>query len=164
MIIKNNSNGYGYKYASLSDIAEQGVELPKMKTGTENGREYIFYYDTDLKDWVRGAAIVVPENKGMNAAQLYASAVTYARRVTVQLARSLACSDDAIIEDTTADGDLKTEPKATEKQVNYIKQLYSPEKQAEICKYYKVDQLTELSMNDAKKAIETALKRNEEHN
>lgn len=86
-IVANTSKAYGYNYASLGDIALQGFKIPKMKTGTEDGKEYVFYYDTDLKEWIRGAEIVVPENiitrdgkNKMNSAQLYGSALTYARR------------------------------------------------------------------------------------
>lgn len=161
-IIKNTSAGYGYNYASLSDIAEQGVEIPKMKTVTEEGHDYIAYYDGD--EWIRGAMIVIPESKGMNDAQRYASAVTYARRVTVQMAKGLACRDDDAIEDTDENGDRKTYPKASQKQVEYLTKLYDAENRAKICEYYKVEQLTDLRTNEANEAISKALRRNEERN
>lgn len=98
-IVKNNSKGYGYNYAALSDIAEQGFDIPKMKTGTENERDYVFYFDKELNEWVRGAEIVIPEGtKGMNKAQLYGSAVTYARRYTTLMALQLSCDDDKKLE------------------------------------------------------------------
>lgn len=107
-IIANASNGYGYKYASLSDIAKQGVDIPKMKTGTEDGKEYVYCFDKELKEWIRCAEVVMPESKGMNKAQLYGSALTYARRYSVQLLYGLACDDDKIVEDLNADGTRKT--------------------------------------------------------
>ena len=60
-IVINGSQGYGYNYASLPDIAKQGFEIPKMKTGTdkENLKDYIYYYDSDTKQWERGAEIVI---------------------------------------------------------------------------------------------------------
>ena len=36
-IVANTSKAYGYNYASLSDIANQGFSIPKMKTGTDGG-------------------------------------------------------------------------------------------------------------------------------
>ena len=97
-IVANTSKAYGYNYASLSDIANQGFTIPKMKTGTDGEKEYVYYYDAELKEWVRGAEIVVPEMKGSNSAQRYGSAITYARRYTTLLALSLACDDDKKIE------------------------------------------------------------------
>ena len=104
-IVVNNSKGYGYNYASLSDIAIQGFEIPKMKTGTDNNKEYVYYYDKDLKEWIRGSEIVIPENivnkdgkNKMNSAQLYGAAVSYARRYTTLLALQLACDDDKNLE------------------------------------------------------------------
>ena len=44
-IVVNDSKAYGYNYASLSDIAKQGFKIPKMKTGTETEKEYVYYYD-----------------------------------------------------------------------------------------------------------------------
>ena len=114
-IIKNNSKGYGYNYASLSDIASQGFEIPKMTTGTDpgTGRDYVYYLDGE--NWLRGAAIIVPEGKGMNKAQLYGSALTYARRYTTLMALGLCCDDDVVIENLTSDGNQKDKAKEFEK-------------------------------------------------
>ena len=163
-IIKNNTEGYGYKYASLGDIAEQGVEIPKMKTGTDEGIEYVYYYDTDLAEWIRGARVVIPENKGMNNAQLYASAVTYARRVTTQLAKQLACRDDEAIEETDENGEMKKPRKATDAQIEYVKKLYSSEEQARICEHYKVEDIADLDQKIISQYIASARARNEKHN
>lgn len=95
-IIKNTSKAYNYNYAGLSDLAEQGVEIPKMKTGNIGGSEYVFYWDGT--EWQQGAKVVIPTSKGMNEAQAYGSALTYARRYTTQLAKSVACRDDDKIE------------------------------------------------------------------
>lgn len=163
-IVKNESEGYGYNYASLGDIVKQGYTLPKMKTATDEGCEYVFYFDVELNEWIRGARLVVPENKGMNKAQLYGSALTYARRYTALMALQLACADDEAIEDTDANGESKSVPAATEKQINYILKLYDKEVLNDIVEYYQVNDLSELNINQAKEVIERALRRNEEHN
>ena len=130
-LVSNASQGYGYNYAALSDIALQGFEIPKMKTGTEGEKEYVFYYDKEIKEWVRGAEIVLPDSKGMNKAQLYGSALTYARRYTTLMALSLACEDDKKIEALKADGTRKTEEdlKITidKNQFARLKAMYSAE-------------------------------------
>lgn len=105
-IIKNTSKAYNYNYAGLSDLAEQGVEIPKMKTGRVDGEEYVFYWDGT--EWQQGAKVVIPTSKGMNEAQAYGSALTYARRYTTQLAKSVACRDDDKIENIQNNG-VRTE-------------------------------------------------------
>lgn len=163
-IIKNNSQGYGYKYASLTDIATQGVEIPKMKTGTDpiSLKDYIYYWDTDLNEWIRGAEIVPTENKSMNNAQNYASGVTYARRVSVQLAKQLACGDDEVVENTNADGTNKEPAKVSQRQIEYIVKLYDAPMVAKILQYYQIENLTQLTIEQASEVIEKAKKRNNE--
>lgn len=96
-IIKNASTGYGYHYASLADFARADVDIPKMTTRLVDGIEYIYYKDGD--EWLQGARVVVEfESKGMNAAQAYGSALTYARRYTVALAAGIATDDDDEVE------------------------------------------------------------------
>ena len=97
-IVKNGTEGYGYNYASLSDIAKQNYKIPKMKVINSDGADYVYYYDEELKEWQQGARIVQPSQKGMNEAQLYGSALTYARRYTTLMALGLACDDDKKIE------------------------------------------------------------------
>lgn len=118
-IVKNASQGYGYTYASLADIVNQGFKLPKMKTITEGEREFVCWYDPEIKEWIRGAEIVLPDAKGMNKAQVYGAALTYARRYTAQLALSLACGDDKQIEDIKQDGEKKKTP-ITKEQKQFI--------------------------------------------
>lgn len=96
-IIKNKSQGYGYKYTSLADFAREGVEIPTMRTSTDEFGEFVEYKDAD-GEWQRGARVVEMEMKGMNPAQAYGSALTYARRYTVALAHGIATDDDDAIE------------------------------------------------------------------
>lgn len=95
-VVKNGSKAYGYNYASLSDIANAGFEIPKMRLRATGFGEFVEYFDGT--EWQTGAKIVIPEMKGSNDAQKYGSALTYARRYTVQMALGLACSDDSKIE------------------------------------------------------------------
>lgn len=107
-IVKNASKGYGYTYSNLADLAKAGVVIPPMKTEKIGDDEYVFAKIGD--EWIQGAKVVEMEMKGMNAAQAYGSALTYARRYTVQLVMGIACDDDDKIE---KDGDArKKEAKA----------------------------------------------------
>lgn len=117
-IVVTNSKAYGYNYASLSDIAKQGFEIPKMKTGTEEGKEYVYYFDKELNEWIRGAEIVVPEMRGSNSAQKYGASITYARRVTCQLALSLASADDQELETKAPKSEIFDEPVPTLKSLS----------------------------------------------
>lgn len=95
-VVRNKSNGYGYKYSSLADLAEEGVEIPKMRIKATEFGEYIEYFDG--QDWQMGAKIVLIQSKQMNEAQAYGASLTYARRYTVQMAEMIACDDDDQVE------------------------------------------------------------------
>lgn len=95
-IVKNASKGYGYTYSNLADLARAGIDIPPMKTEKIGDDEYVFAKIGD--EWIQGAKVVEMEMKGMNAAQAYGSALTYARRYTVQLVMGIACDDDDKIE------------------------------------------------------------------
>jgi hypothetical protein len=155
-IVANQSKAYGYNYASLSDIVNQGFEIPKMKTGTEDGKEYVYYLDKELNEWIRGAEIVIPENivnangkNKMNKTQLYGSALTYARRYTCHLALQLACDDDK-----------KVETEAPKKSgifdmslADEFRALYSQEDQARILKGLNIKTAEEIGEADLQKYI-----------
>ena len=96
-IVKNEDKAYGYKYTSLASLAKQNINIPKMRTKVTEFGEYVEYLDDD-NTWQQGAKVIPMELKGMNAAQSYGSALTYARRYTVQMAESVACDDDQNIE------------------------------------------------------------------
>lgn len=125
-VIKNASQAYGYKYSTLADIANAGVPIPKMRLKPTEFGEYIEYLD-DKGEWQTGAKIVVPEMKGCNAAQAYGSALTYARRYTVQMAQSLACDDDAALEKEPPEKNDKNQPRPQSKRIDFalLKQVRS---------------------------------------
>lgn len=150
-IVINESKAYGYNYASLSDIAKQGFKIPKMKTGTENGKDYVYYYDTELKEWIRGAEIVVPEMKGSNASQRFGSGLTFARRYTCHLALSLACDDDK---------DVETKEPIFDEPINNVKtladefrKLYTAEEQTRILNGLHLLKAEEMGMVDLNKYV-----------
>jgi len=106
-IVKNTSKAgsgsYGYNYASLADIVEQGFEIPKMRIKpvfAPNGAfvaDYLEYFDG--KEWLLGSRVIEAELKGMNPMQSRGSAETYARRYTTLMALQLAGQDDKAVED-----------------------------------------------------------------
>ena len=159
-IVANTSKAYGYNYASLSDIANQGFAIPKMKTGTDGEKEYVYYYDADLKEWVRGAEIVVPEMKGSNSAQRYGSAITYARRYTTLLALSLACDDDKKIETQEPTDSKKAERwQGLQEDLNIkdladeFRKLYTQEEQDRILKGLKYTRAEDIGIVDLQKYV-----------
>lgn len=126
-VVANKSEGYGYKYSSLADLANAGVNIPKMRIKPTEFGEYIEYYDEKTKEWQLGAKIVMFESRSMNAAQMYGAALTYARRYTVQMAESVACDDDSAVEKAKP-SNLPSRPvqapsRASQKQIDYLKKL-----------------------------------------
>ena len=111
-IIGNKSEGHNYHYASLADIARQGITIPPMRVVPEFDKEGHLaaeYVEALLEkrdkegkllsaEWVRGARVVVPSSTRMNEAQAYGSALTYARRYTVLTLLGIACDDDDKVE------------------------------------------------------------------
>ena len=122
-VLGNKSDGYKYHYTSLSDIVIAGYDLPPMRVATltnNNGDPVIVdgrpveYIEVERRtigneiEWIRGARVVIPkqaegakDNKTMNDAQLYGSAITYARRYTAMLFFGIACDDDDKLETKT---------------------------------------------------------------
>lgn len=158
-VVKQNSKGYGYNYASLSDIAIQGYEIPKMKTGTDSDKEYVYYFDKELNDWVRGAQIVIPEGK-MGKAQLYGAALTYARRYTTLMALQLTSSDDEKVEELyRQETEIFDEPSIPE-LVNEFKKAYSKQDQVSILNGLHITNIEEMGSELLMKYINYA----KEHN
>lgn len=130
-ILGNKSEGYKYNYTSLADIVMAGYNLPPMRIATltnNNGDPVIVdgrpveYIEAERNfghveengeivtksEWIRGARVVIPkqaegakDNKTMNDAQLYGSAITYARRYTALMLFGIATEDDSKVETKT---------------------------------------------------------------
>lgn len=123
-IIGNKSEGHNYHYASLADIARQGITIPKMRvayTGEKDASGNPIEYVEALvgNDWVRGARVVVPSNTRMNEAQAYGSALTYARRYTVLTLLGIACDDDDKIE-VHSEADQKANETAAKEELHAL--------------------------------------------
>ncbi len=78
--------------------------------------------ETESVEWIRGARVVIPkqaegakDNKTMNDAQLYGSAITYARRYTAMLFFGIACDDDDKLE-------IKTKEEAQAQELAEMKE------------------------------------------
>lgn len=122
------AGGYGFSYASLSDIVKEGHALPKMRLAVIDGRQFIEYESAG--EYQLGAEVITDfKSPGMNACQAYGSALTYARRYTAQLALGLAVDDDKNVETAGVMGRDKaqakshTERPATDKQISMIRQM-----------------------------------------
>ena len=142
-IVKSESKAYGYNYASLADIVNQGYKLPVMETRNIDGETFMGWLD-DKNEWHQGAPLIVPEMKGMNAAQAMGSALTYARRYTAQMALGLACDDDSKLEKT------KGAPEATGRV--YSKKINFKEIREKLTEIDDIDELNKywfsLKLND----------------
>lgn len=142
-IVVNSSKAYGYNYASLGDIAMQGFKIPKMKTGTDNNKDYVYYYDTELNEWVRGAEIVIPEMKGSNSAQRYGASITYARRVTAIMCLGLATAEDCELE-TKAPTSVFDEPVGLKTLADEFRSVCPADEQARILKGLNISKAEEM--------------------
>jgi hypothetical protein len=129
-IVGTKSNGYNYKYTSLGDLALSGVDIPPMRVATlvdGNGTPVIVdgqpveYVEALVnEEWIRGARIVIPKESKMNAAQLYGSALTYARRYTALTVLGIVTDDDSKLEvRTEADQKALDEEKKAELKAMY---------------------------------------------
>lgn len=131
-VVKNASTGYGYKYSSLADLAKAGIEIPKMRVKPTETGDYIEYWDGE--EWQIGSKIELFEGKSMNKAQIYGAALTYARRYTVMMSKSIACDDDDAVEkakpvqsrirNTSEPAKLNPDDPITSKQYAWLKKFY----------------------------------------
>lgn len=104
--LKKNAQGYGYNYTDLAAINEYidnigGSYYQETKTDETDGKTYVWTHriadkllDHDIE--VRGARVVEAtlSNGKQNPAQANGSALTYARRYSLQMAYGLATTDN----------------------------------------------------------------------
>lgn len=156
--IGKGSQGYGYKYTDLAQIHEY-LEEREMSyyqyTERIDGDDYIMtvpIVQGKEQPARRGVKIVDAVLQGIkNPAQEQGSATTYARRYSLLMAFGLATEDD--------DGASLTQKKetktinATEKQIERLKNLLTEEEINEMLKFYKVDNLEDLTIQQASATI-----------
>lgn len=156
--IGKGSQGYGYKYTDLAQIHEY-LEEREMSyyqyTERIDGDDYIMtvpIVQGKEQPARRGVKIVDAVLQGIkNPAQEQGSATTYARRYSLLMAFGLATED--------GDGASLTQKKetktinATEKQIERLKNLLTEEEINEMLKFYKVDNLEDLTIQQASATI-----------
>ena len=166
--VSKNSQGYGYKYSDLAEI---------HKYLEENSMSYYQYVETDSKgdDYIitvpiinsveqkprRGVKIVDAVLQGIkNPAQEQGSAITYARRYSLLMAFGLATEDDgaqSLTRPNEEDRPKKETPKkvskATEKQIELLKELYSEEEIIKALDLVKKDKIEDLTVVEASSLI-----------
>lgn len=80
----------------------------------------------------------------MNAAQLYGSALTYARRYTVLMALGLSCDDDKVVENLNADGSKKGSNLSKQDKIKEIEKLFNESEIKQILTNYKAENLSQV--------------------
>lgn len=142
-VLKKNAKGYNYKYTELAEInayiEEIGERYYQYVEPNENGEDYIMtvrVIDGKPSEPIRGCKIVNATLQGKsNPAQEYGSALTYARRYSLQMAYGLATTDD----DAACFDGAKPAPKSKRKELQDELQKYADEngmKASEIIKEY----------------------------
>lgn len=153
-IVATKSKAYGYNYASLGDIVNQGFTIPRMKTGTENNKEYVYCYDSETKEWIRGAEIIIPNMKGMNDAQMYGSALTFSRRYSVMMFLGLVSDDDKNLEtQPPKKSEIFDERLPINDLADEFRALFTKEEQQRIYKGLNVDFAEQISEENLKKYV-----------
>lgn len=161
--VATQKSGYNrhlnFKYFELADFvphatklfAEAGICPIFSITYDANGIEMA------VMKLVKGAETIVfscpverPAN--MSGTQAIGACITYYRRYLYMMCLDLVEND---IIDATLEENKPTveEKKATAKQIENIKRLYSEERQANMMSYYKVNTLEELTMKQASEAL-----------
>lgn len=156
--IGKGSQGYGYKYTDLAQIHEY-LEEREMSyyqyTERIDGDDYIMtvpIVQGKEQPARRGVKIVDAVLQGIkNPAQEQGSATTYARRYSLLMAFGLATEDDGGAS-LTQKKETKT-INATEKQIERLKNLLTEEEINEMLKFYKVDNLEDLTIQQASATI-----------
>ena len=96
--VKKKSEGYKFKYSSLSDIADAGYEIPRLELEVINGVDYVCIKD---EKGTHLLARVVEDSKATNTAMAYGSGLSYARRYATKMWNAIVDEDDKQIEGHT---------------------------------------------------------------
>ena len=158
----------GYEYFTLDDFLPQATELI-AKAGLctvfsigydANGIETASLLLTDGMAEIRFVTPTaeVPRQEGIFN---LGSKHTYCKRYLYMNLLELTEPDVAEITNVGTEPKNVEEKKATEKQIEMIVRLYDSENIAKMLEYYKVKELSELTLKQASQAIENKRKNNE---
>lgn len=156
-LVAKSSKAFYYNYTSLADIYKAGHKIPKMRVARIEGNDYVEYLDEN-GEWQLGARVVIPVMRGANEAQAYGSALTYARRYTVQLALALVSDDDQKIETQAPENSKSQKSNQQAKPTNNYRLDFDEVREklktlstlVELSKYY-TELTTENKMSDKQK-------------
>lgn len=156
-LVAKSSKAFNYNYTSLADIYKAGHKIPKMRVARIEGNDYVEYLDEN-GEWQLGARVVIPVMRGTNEAQAYGSALTYARRYTVQLALALVSDDDQKIETQAPENSKSQKSNQQAKPTNNYRLDFDEVREklktlstlVELSKYY-TELTTENKMSDKQK-------------
>lgn len=102
-VIEKNAKGHGYSYTDLGAILQyletQGVEVRNTTEWVESQNQYVVTTSSrkqgeSWSEWLAPVPVIVGQSKYMSQMQALGSALTYARRYSIQLALGLASTDD----------------------------------------------------------------------
>lgn len=155
--VPKNKQGYGYKYADLSQIhallEENGLSYYQYVKCID-GNDYIMTVRIDAdgneSEPIQGCRVVQATLSGKsNPAQEHGSALTYARRYSLQMAYGLATEDDDAESLTRKPEPQKPRPRAktiSDMQFDSVTDaLEAMDKTAEgICEYYGIKAIRDM--------------------
>lgn len=158
-LVKDTDNPYfKSQYADLNQV----LEVVK-KACTDNNFTFIQYpIGLELKTELRHVsgekieAIISLVSKDLQDPQKLGSAITYMRRYSLVCMFGLEQEDDDGNKASGKDSTKKTDEKASEKQLDYIRRLVDKKGSnlAEILAFYGISKLPDINKDDAKECIE----------
>ena len=154
-----NGKSYSYQYVDIAQIHDylESINAKYIQQIKRiDGDDYIMtkrcFEDKWEDDWLQGSKVVDATLFGTdNPAQKQGSALTYARRYSLLMAVGLATEDDDAQSLSKEKKENKIVSKATEKQLEYIKNLEVD--LVGLCNYYKIDKLEDLTVEQASEVI-----------
>lgn len=160
-LAKKGLNSYqGFKYFELEDFLPLATKLfyerkicPAFNIKVIDGIEYAImdiYHGTEKLMFMMPTAEAINSN---NPIQNQGSKASYLRRYIYLSVLDLCESDPVDSAKPVEKKDVPAEPKATEKQLELIRDLYDEENIGKMLEYYHISSLDEMTLKDASTAI-----------